>query len=444
MKILKRIISVIIFIVLFLCIGEFLRYILIDDTKSFTRIMFHELYTSDKNIDIAFVGSSHCMYSFIPSIIDKKLNSYSFNIGSSGQPLDGSSIIIKELCSFNKPKHIYLEIYYGVVLGKDNKDRDQMTNTYIISDYIKTSFKKIIYLLNASSKDHYVNSFILARRKWKNLFDFDYIIKNIKTKSTKSYKNYKLDKAKLNEFKREGKKYYVERGFCSSDKIFSAYWNDRAYVQLSKKMTEKNDWYKSLLDIINYCKKENINLTFVTAPEPEWNIVGKGNYQDFHNSIKSIADEYNLDFFDFNLCHSKYFDASDLNFFQDDHHLNKQGAEQFSNIFADFIIGKIPKEDLLYDNLQQKLDSEEPKIFGLARPKDYEKLKDFEAHIVSNRNKEIEYKIEVRPDKGKTRLIQDYSINNKFKLSSKEHGKLTVSWRLISNKDKINVIVADY
>ena len=438
MKIVCKALVGVIFIILFFGIGEFLRYILIDDTESFTRIMFHELYTSKKNIDIAFVGSSHCMNSFVPSLLDKKFDTYTFNIGSSGQSLDGSFVMIQELCKYNKPKQIYLEVYYNVIVGK-YKDRKQMTNTYIISDYMKPSLEKLIYLLNASSKDHYVNSFILARRNWKKLLDFDYILKNIKKKHTELYKNYKLD-----EFNREGKSYYVERGYCTCNNIFSAYWNDRAYGKLYIKLTEKNDWYKSLLDIINYCKKQNIILTFIIAPEPEWNIVGKINYQEYHDFIQNIADKHNVELLDFNLRNSKYFDSSYLNFFQDNHHLNNIGSEEFSNVFADFIVGKISKKDLFYDTLQKKLDSEEPKVFGLGRPKDYEKLKYFEAHIVSNRKNEIEYKIEVEPDKGKYRLIQDYSVNKKFKLSSKEHGKLTLSWRLISNKDKINVIVTDY
>ena len=216
----KQAFVIIIFIILFLGVGEFLRYILIDDTNSFTRVMFHELYTSKKNIDIAFVGSSHSMHSFVPSIIDKKFDSYSFNMGSSSQCLDGSYIIIQELCNSNKPKHIYLELYYGVARASKYKDRKQMTETYILSDYMRPSLRKLIYLLNASSKDHYVNNFILARRDWNKIFDFDYIFNIIKKKQSESYKNYKFDTSK-----RKNYNYYVERGYCTSDKTFVSYWN---------------------------------------------------------------------------------------------------------------------------------------------------------------------------------------------------------------------------
>lgn len=44
-----------------------------------------------------------------------------------------------------------------------------MTPTYIISDYLRPSIDKFLYLLNASGKEQYVHSFIVARRNWKIL-----------------------------------------------------------------------------------------------------------------------------------------------------------------------------------------------------------------------------------------------------------------------------------
>ena len=414
--------------------------------------MFHELYTSKKNIDIAFVGSSHCMNSFIPSIIDKKLDSYSFNLGSSSQCLDGSYLMIQELCSFNKPKHIYLELYYGVAGRDEYKDRKQMTEIYVLSDYIRPSLRKLIYLLNASSKDYYVNSFILARRNWNKIFDFDYIFNLMKKKQSESYKNYKWN------YKRQQSD-YVDRGFvaCNIKVINDTYWTKPRYdkpLKKAVKLTEKNDWYKSLLQIINYCKTKNIKLTFIIVPEPEKTIITQENYQEYHSFIKNISDKYDLEFFDFNFCNKKYFDTNNLNLFHDEQHLSRQGAEQFSNIFADFVNGKISKEDLFYNTLKEKLNSEKPNVLGFAGP--YENFKsklcdgmlfqiEMEWYVISNRDeKDIEYKIEMKPKEGNNRIVQYYSTNNKFTFPIDEHGKLTVSWRLVNDKDKINIIVADY
>ena len=108
----KRVVACLLFCVMFIGCGEFFRYILIDDTGSYTRITFHEMYEQE-NIDVLFVGSSHCYRSFIPEIFDDELGIASFNGGTSSQNLDGSYMVIKEAARYNDIKHVYLELYYN-------------------------------------------------------------------------------------------------------------------------------------------------------------------------------------------------------------------------------------------------------------------------------------------------------------------------------------------
>ena len=77
--------------------------------------------------------------------------------------MDGSFMVIKEAAKYNNIKHIYLEVYYNLAFNA-KEDRNLMTQTYIISDYLRPSLDKMIYLLNASSKEHYINSFIPVYR----------------------------------------------------------------------------------------------------------------------------------------------------------------------------------------------------------------------------------------------------------------------------------------
>ena len=120
------------FCFIFVGCGKLFQYILIDDAASYTRIAFHEMYAQE-NIDILFVGSSHCYRSFDPEIFDKELGMVTFNAGTSAQNLDGSYMIIKEAARYNDIKHIYLELYYEIALGMPYKARTEMTQTYIIS-----------------------------------------------------------------------------------------------------------------------------------------------------------------------------------------------------------------------------------------------------------------------------------------------------------------------
>lgn len=358
---LKRVFTVIIAIALFFACGEFLHYIQIDDTKSYTRIMFHQMYNAPQNIDIAFVGSSHVYRALNPNITDKGLGKYTFNAGSSSQALDGSLAMIQEICDHHKPEQIFLELYYAIADFEEYKERKQMVATYILSDYMKPSSRKLNYMLHASSSAHYANSFIPARRSWKDLFRPRYLFNTIRKKQSDDYKNYHWPKAKNQQ------EYYVDRGFVANDGIINptTYWNKLTYGKIEKatRLTEQNDWYKSLNDIIRFCDKKKIKLTFIIVPEPEGTIVSKENYQEYHDFIKNIADKNKLEFYDFNFCKAEFFDAKDLTLFKDEQHLNTAGAEKFSSIFSSFFTGKIPKDKLFYNTYKEKLLAERPAFY---------------------------------------------------------------------------------
>lgn len=76
--------------------NKILTYILIDDTDSYTRLTLHELYNQEENIDILFLGTSHCYRLLDTSIADEIFDANTFNCGSSGQELDGSYALLIE------------------------------------------------------------------------------------------------------------------------------------------------------------------------------------------------------------------------------------------------------------------------------------------------------------------------------------------------------------
>lgn len=439
--VIKRIISVVFAICLFLSIGSLLRYILVDDTESYTRVMMHQMYESEKNIDIAFVGSSHVYRSFVPEITDKRMKGYTFNAGSSSQCMDGSYAMIRELCSHHNVKDIYLELYYGIAESSEYDERSYNTSTYILSDYMKPSLRKLKFLCDSSSKECWTDGFILARRNWKDLFNGERIISLLRKKNAENYKNYQLSRT-------DNPQYYVDRGFVANDSVLAedAYWNSQAWGEIDKavKLTAYNDWYQSLLNIIVYCQKKNVNLIFFIAPEPEQTIVGKGNYQKYHDFIRSIANKYNIAFYDFNFCKSSYFDTNDRKMFMDADHLNTQGAERFSELFSDFFMNKISEDELFYNTLNEKLETEEPHVYGLAGPCKNSESDLSKGYIISNRESELEYKIEIRTDSGEEKLIQDYSVNKYFSLPAEEHGTLKVYWRVLNETGTETFIETTY
>ena len=437
----KRIVTVALALALFLGVGELLRYVLVDDTGSYTRVMLHEMYTSKQNIDIVFLGSSHAYRSFVPGVTDEIFGEYSFNGGSSSQCMDGSYAMLREICEYHKPKRVFLELCHAMSGDNHFKNRKSLTATYILSDYMRPSLRKAEFLLRASDSRHYANSFIPARRNWKKIIDFGYMASVVKKKRTEAYGNYRLPR------KEGAKEYYVERGFAANESAVDdgKRWNKyAAKYPVRIYPNEKSDWYKTLIKIIEYCKSGGVELTFVVAPLPESTIVGIGNYQVYYDYVKNIADEHGVEFRDFNLCKPAYFNADDNTFFKDEDHLNAAGAERLSRVMAEYFTGKIQEKDLFYESLRDKLDAEAPKVFGLAGPVTDPKTKERKGYVISNRESGMEYRMEARTEGGETRLIQDYDENKYFKLPADERGVLSVSWRVAGEEGSGGTLEAKY
>lgn len=324
-KLFKYIISILIVVTLVILGLKGVRYLVTDDTRSFTRIMMHEFYNQDENIDILFVGSSHCYRSIIPSVIDEEMNCHSFNAGSSAQRMDGSLALVKECLNYYEPKEIVLDIYYDMIDTIAHSEREELRSTYVLSDYMRFSINKISYLLQASSMDKYVNSFIVGRRDWKNLLDFGYVSELWSKKSSDNYKNYiwTLDEAD------EG--YYVDRGYVAFDgkaetSELSYTDSDNIHIEMNKFTDE---WQEELEEIIELCNENNIKLTIVAAPLPEYTYTLIDNYEEYAEYMKNMLNDYKVSYIDFNLAEYKIDSITD-DCFKDKDHLNSKGANIYS------------------------------------------------------------------------------------------------------------------
>ena len=273
----KRITHVLIFCVLFLAAGKLLGYISNDDTQSYTRITYHEMYAQD-NIDILFVGSSHCYRSFIPDILDKELGMNTFNAGSSGQNTDGSYLVIKEAAKYNHIKHIYLEVYFSVAISERSP-----TSAYIIADYLKPSLDKTLFLLQATESAHYANSFILARRNWNKLANPSYALHTVKKKLSGEYRNYSYE-AVSDEIER-----YAGKGYVANYQsvIDWNYYSEKGFAPIDIQGIMP-DWKTNLDRIIDFCEKKDIPLTLIAAPMSNFQLAGHGNYDEYISYIHNI------------------------------------------------------------------------------------------------------------------------------------------------------------
>lgn len=351
----KYILIIFVFGVALLGSNELLEYILVDDTSSYTRLTMHELYNQSENIDVLFLGSSHCYRSLDTNITDSIFEMNTFNAGTSSQSWDGSYALLVEAGKHNTLKKVYLEMYYEMA-GDIYSERTQMTKTYIISDYMRPGINKMKYLINAGNSDQWINGFIPARREWYRLFDFTYLEGVHKRKSQKCYKDFSYIQPSEEEY--YAGKGYVANTNCVGDSLF----NSDTHFESAKRSFSEDD-IKSLEKIVSYCKKKGIELVLFSAPMPDFRLLDSGDYDEYIDYVTQFAKEHKIRYYDFNLCKDPYF-SYDIEMFKDTDHLNKLGAEQFSLLFSVFFTGKITDKELFYETYQDKIRFSD-KIYGI-------------------------------------------------------------------------------
>lgn len=371
----------ILFVILFGVSNRLFSYFALDDDSSYTRITMHELYGQDENIDILFLGSSHCYRALNPEITDSIFEANTFNGGTSAQCLDGSYAILVEADKNNDLQTVYLEMYYAVQ-GKEYKKRTEMTSTYIISDYMRPSFNKFCYLINASDKEYWMNGFMPVVRNRNQLMEKGYLKDILMEKSKASYRNYEY--LSQNDEKYQGKG-YVARYSSIENNGFS---HEGEWTAISEEKFT-NDDIKSIQNIIDYCEKNQIELVLFSSPMPDYLLTGAGNYDNYIDQVERIADEYGIKYYDFNLTKEEYF-PNQSTYFADNSHLNVYGAQKFSELFAMFFTGKLSKEETFYASYEEKMKKAPAQVYGIVYDiEENEKEKEISIIPICNKNPDI-------------------------------------------------------
>ena len=350
-------------------------------------------------------------------------------------------MVIRETAKYNRLQHVYLELYFNRAFDT-RKNRTQMTQTYIISDYLKASVGKLLFLLRASGPEHYANSFIVARRNWKNLFDPSYIMKLLKKKRTGAYKDYAYDYITGDEEWYAGKGYVANRGTVEEDAFFStAGWEPIHVDEISP------DWVEDLNRIMDYCEKEKIPLTLIGAPMPDFLLAGVGNYDAYISRIRELIRDRDVDYYDFNLCRPEYF-PQDIRLFKDTDHVNCYGAETFSRTFASLVNGDVSPEEMFYGSYQEKMAKTGPSVLGVSyldeetdgqNGADGKKLLRH-CRIVAAGAEPFEYEISVISEEGELIPIRGYSGDAGFTLDPELKGRCIIRYRNPDEKEKVQEV----
>lgn len=182
-------IKVLIFVSLLTILYCGLQYIMVDDTDSMTRIMFHEFYQKQADIDTFLIGPSHTFRGIDAEEVSANTGRQCFDLSTSSQRLSASYYLLKEAEKYYDIDAVYLEVSLSTLSARAQAD----TPTYIITDYMKSSGNKYRLLHTNVEPEQYINAYFPLCRSINILekpLGFALGMETLSRKKEEAYKNY--------------------------------------------------------------------------------------------------------------------------------------------------------------------------------------------------------------------------------------------------------------
>lgn len=422
------------------------------------RVLFRSFYAQKDNVDYVFLGSSHVYSDVNPYLLDDINGGINFNMSTPGQSWKDTYYLLKEVAKRNDLRHVYLECYHGCDVeyeswNKESKQYEvgdfidkpeQYGRSWIISYYMKYGLNQVMIQMKASDLNHLLENIFPFVRYREKLFDWEYIENNIAYKKTdeyldckwKSRDNVEPDGTVWNAIAYPKGWVWSDGKLFDQEKLFPI---DRDLEKYA--IGEKSEKY--IRKTIEFCEENNIDVTMFISPIFDTQLLSTGNYDNYVSQIRSIANEYNVDFYDFNLIKSDYLDIKEGKYYVDIGHLNAAGASIFTPMLWEILSGTASENaDIFFDTYAEKLQEGPLVQYGLyykdILPGDqtaddgspiYTRR---HYYVATNRNGTAEFCITRTISDGddttedRSEIVQSYSKNDEFELPISEHGVLTI------------------
>lgn len=421
-------------IVLFWGISYGLRYIYVEENE-WNRRIFNDLYFSNENIDCLYLGSSHVFSAVNTGILDSNNGKNNFNLATGSQSLIESYWLLKEASRNNSLSHVYVEMYYMCSTGiaGNYESSFSIKKTWAVTDYMKWSLNKVEALLDMNKdKAYYMDALVPWIRYRDKVFDIEWINACTTRKNDKEYKAFEQSETKLDEC--TGKEYetkYYPKGYYYSSRELSNLYMERNRDPNEMELTA--DSQKYLRKIIEYCQERDINITLFATPVYDCQLVSAENYDFFREQVSTIAEEYGIEFLDFNLIRPEYMITDKCELYRDMNHLNSRGAEYFTVLFNEVITSSEEEiGEYFYSSYEEKLSNACPQVYGIysVSVNDNKTM-----YIAANRDSDLEYSIIIKSEEGEV-ILQDFSTSKIFSLPKNWTGLCTVTWREEEGRDE--------
>lgn len=265
-----------------------------------------DMYIQPRNsIDIVFMGSSHIHCDVNTAILWEDYGIAAYDYSAAEQPLWITYYYLKEICKYQTPKLVVLDLYSPARFKDDYQYkwlRDNLLG-------VKFSWNKLQMLYASCEPEHYFEyfpNFVVYHHRYPTMEDVEYFFQSKDDRA--SFKGYTP--------------YYIKSPQTEPELV-----QDR-----SGGITIKSEEY--LQKIIEYTQENHIELFLIVSP-----YITTSEDELVYNRVKEIAASYGLEFNSTNYS----YDEMGLDFdtdFNDESHLNYSGSCKYTHYLGQEIMNK--------------------------------------------------------------------------------------------------------
>ncbi|MDO4336679.1 MAG: hypothetical protein Q4C91_01155 [Eubacteriales bacterium] len=283
----------------------------------------NDLKESKGEVETLILGTSLAHWGVNGGVLGELLDSTTFNLATSAQPLEGSYYFLRQQLKDNPLERVFLGVHATSLIN--NYDENTALKEGIF-DRLSSPLLKAEYLLRTADTKEYEQYLFYAAR-----------VENVMTwEKAKRYVKYKLSDDFRNNIPPEGQKMkYMGMGDENTQAVYDGSFDDESLgddaIWAREKVYETNEIY--LQKIADLCSENGVELNLFVTPMT-WEFTRlMGDLDDMHEYLEEFAEKNNANLFDANQYEGIYEIFTD-DCYQDKKHFNAKGAEKFSELLA--------------------------------------------------------------------------------------------------------------
>lgn len=284
----------------------------------------NDLKESKGEVETLILGTSLMHWGVNGETLGEVLDSTTFNLATSAQPMDGAYYLLKDQIKHNPLKRVFLGVHTAVMQTDTNSNINLRRGIF---DRIQSPLGKIEYMFKTAEFSEY-ESYLFYSTRIDNVMTLEKTKKNVKYKLSDDYRN--------NMSPQRTRYTYQGMGDENTQKVydgsFSAKKLRKDTVWNRKRLKENSTTHLQM--IADLCNENGVELNIVIPPLTWEYTKLMGDLDDMHDYFQEYCTKNGANLYDFTNYEGIY-ELLPNECYQDKKHLNAEGAVKFSRLLGE-------------------------------------------------------------------------------------------------------------